>query len=541
MDEVQRPPSQTVGDFDGPVVLLPRVFDRSTVHLPSLLVAVGVGALGLVGLTLDAVSPGASPLEAGGILAVALLVTFRRRRRLAVTGALVVLVVAGASLMIDVGRTTDVEQFAIGMGALNVLVGGALLRRAWVGRRDAGSEGAVELGLVLVAVGGLVIASPLQGLFLLQQVAAFSLLVVAGAFLVRAGSGADPTRADIGTWFRDQAQSWQDRAELVERLSFEGEDERTRLARFLALMAFASVLAALGVIVDSTAIVIGAMLVAPLMTPLMGASLSLAVGWPRRATRAALVALVGALLSVGIGMVVGAMIPLPLGLASNPQVVSRTAPSLIDLIVALAAGGAGAFALARRDVADALPGVAIAIALVPPLTVVGIALQAGAFTLAAGATLLFATNVTSILIAGAVVFVLTGVVPARRLSEPSARRTVRMVAMVLFIPIIGGLVISGQRLIIADTEQVLARSAAAAWLAVETPDLRLDAVTVDGQVVVVEVTGTVDELPAVEPLAGAVSSAMGRGVDVRMEITPRVILESGVRQGEPVPPDEEGP
>ena len=524
MDETDPRGGRTVGDLTGTVVLLPRVFDRTAVHVPSLLVAVVVGGLGLVALTLDVVGPRSSPLTAAGVLVVAVLVAGRRRRRLAVTTAAVILATAVGVLLVDVGAGPDTTRFAVALGVLLVGGGVVLLRRAWADR----GEGVLELGIVLIGVGALAVATPEQGLFLLQQVAAFSLLVVAGAFLVRAAGGTDPTRGGTGTWFRDHAQSWQDRAELVDRLSFEGGDERTRLARFLALMAFASVLASLGVIVDSTAIVIGAMLVAPLMTPLMAASLSLAVGWPRRAGRAALVAVVGALLAVAIGVVVGAAIPLPLGLAANPQVVSRTAPSLIDLAVALAAGGAGAFALARRDVADALPGVAIAIALVPPLTVVGITLQAGELVLAAGATLLFATNVTSILVAGAVVFVLTGVVPARRLGDPSARRTVRMVAVVLFVPIIGGLVLSGQRLIVADTEEQRAREAAAAWLEDRTPELRLDRVTVGSRVVTLEVTGTVDDLPSVDPLASEVSRAVGRALDVRVEVTPRLVLESGV-------------
>ncbi len=535
MDEDERPRRTSVPDLAGAVVLVPRSLDPSTLHLPTLLVALAVGALGLLALTLDVVGPTSSPLEAAGVLAVAVLVAGRRRRRLALGVTAAIVLVAVGVLVSDIGAGDDSTRFAVALGVVLAVAGAVVLQRAYAERAVEGGEGVLELGVVLVAVGGLCVLTPEQGLFLLQQVAAFALLVTAGALLVRAGGGRDPSRAGAGTWFRNQAQSWQDRAELVDRLSFEGPDERTRLARFLALMAFASVLASLGVIVDSTAIVIGAMLVAPLMTPLMAVSLSLAVGWPRRATRAGLVALAGAVLSVGIGVVVGAAIPLPLGLTSNPQVLSRTAPSLIDLAVALAAGGAGGFALARRDVADALPGVAIAISLVPPLTVVGITLQAQEWVLAAGATLLFATNVTSILVAGAVIFVLTGVVPARRIGEASARRTVRLVAVVLLLPIIGGLVLSGQRLVVAETEQQRARTAATAWLGENAPGLRLDRLTVGPRVVVLEVTGSEDDLPAVDPLASELSGAVGRTLGARLELTPRVVVESGQAPSDPSP------
>ena len=108
-----------------------------------------------------------------------------------------------------------------------------------------------------------------------------------------------------------------------------------------------------------------------------------------------------------------------------------------------------------------------------------------------------------------------------------------MIAVVLFVPIVGGLVLSGQRLIVADQEVLLAQSAATEWLADEAPQLRLDRVTVDARLVVLEATGPVLDLPSVEPLASEVSAAVGRALDVRVEITPRVILESGVDRRQP--------
>jgi uncharacterized membrane protein len=95
--------------------------------------------------------------------------------------------------------------------------------------------------------------------------------------------------------------------------------------------------------------------------------------------------------------------------ATNSQVAGRVSPRLIDLLAALATGVVGAFALVRSDVSDTLPGVAIAISLVPPLAVVGLTLESGASGEAKGALLLFATNVAAIIATGTVVLLAHGV------------------------------------------------------------------------------------------------------------------------------------
>lgn len=334
------------------------------------LMSTGLVVAGLVGLTLDAIGPTASPALIAGLLATAALVVARRRPVVAIGSAAAVVAVAILAVVMDaadVGPAVPATSLFGGLlGWLTVTVGVVLLVVALVRRRPGRAE--VALGVVGVGVVGVV--APEQALFLAQQLAAIGLLATAAMVLIAGDGEGSPSLAE--RFLRDDERSWDDRATLVAQLSFEGEDAGTRVARFLALMGFASVLASLGVVVDSTAIVIGAMLVAPLMTPLMATALSLAVGWPRRATRGVLVAAAGILLSVSVGALVGAAVPVRLVLDTNPQVLSRTEPSLIDFAVALAAGGAGGFALARKDVSDALPGVAVAISLVPPLTVVGL-------------------------------------------------------------------------------------------------------------------------------------------------------------------------
>src|SRR5690606_31693651 len=88
---------------------------------------------------------------------------------------------------------------------------------------------------------------------------------------------------------------------------------------------------------------------------------------------------------------------------TSSQVAGRIHPRTVDLLAALATGAVGAIALARSDISDTLPGVAIAISLVPPLAVVGLTLEAGAIDEALGALLLFGTNVAAILLSGVIV------------------------------------------------------------------------------------------------------------------------------------------
>lgn len=233
----------------------------------------------------------------------------------------------------------------------------------------------------------------------------------------------------IFRWLEQRPHTADDRNQLYEKIFYEGALAARRLSRFFLLMGFATTIAAFGIVSDSTAVVIGAMLVAPLMTPLMGTSLSLIMGWPKRAAMSAGVALGGVALTIGLSAVYGGLLPWEVDPVTNSQVASRIAPTLLDLIIAVAAGGAGAFALSRPDVADALPGVAVAIALVPPLAVAGLMLEAGQFSEAFGALLLFTTNMVAILTVGAGVFLLTGVVPVAKLF--SERRWIRNTSTLL--------------------------------------------------------------------------------------------------------------
>jgi uncharacterized hydrophobic protein (TIGR00271 family) len=187
---------------------------------------------------------------------------------------------------------------------------------------------------------------------------------------------------------------------------FDGPDASHKLSRFCVLLVLAGIIASAGVVADSTATVIGAMIVAPLMIPIQGTMLALVLSDRPNVIRSVALTVGAAATAVAIGFVIAALVPNDVVAATNSQVAARVNPTLLDLVAALATGAVGSIALVRQDISDTLPGVAIAISLVPPLAVVGIALEGGEPGQSWGALLLFLTNVTAILAVGSVVMAL---------------------------------------------------------------------------------------------------------------------------------------
>ena len=177
---------------------------------------------------------------------------------------------------------------------------------------------------------------------------------------------------------------------------------------FYMMISLSTIIAALGLLLNSPAVIIGAMLVAPLMSAIIGMALGIVHGDMSLLHKSARTSLAGVGTAVLIGLVTGWLVP---NASATSEVMARTQPNLLDLFVALAAGAAGAYALCRKEVAASLAGVAIAVALVPPLATIGITLALQQWQLAAGATLLFATNLVAIAASGAIVFLLLGFAP----------------------------------------------------------------------------------------------------------------------------------
>jgi len=189
---------------------------------------------------------------------------------------------------------------------------------------------------------------------------------------------------------------------------------------FYVMMILATAIAALGLLLDSSAVIIGAMIIAPLMSALLGLSLGVVQGdfWLVRLSLRTLV--LGIVLALGVSVLVALIVPQR---QTTAEMWSRSSPTLLDLAVALASGGAAAYASCRKDVASALAGVAIAVALLPPLATVGLGLVGASREVALGAGLLFLTNLVAIVSAAGLFFFLMGFHPES--DQESRERTFR--------------------------------------------------------------------------------------------------------------------
>ena len=197
---------------------------------------------------------------------------------------------------------------------------------------------------------------------------------------------------------------------------------------FIALMVLATTIAAIGLIQNSAAVVIGAMLVAPLMTPLLGLGLALVQG----NVMLAKISVRSVLFGIFVALLVGVLVGLAIGIDQpSGQMLARGGPSPLDLFVAFASGLAAAYASSRPGLLAALPGVAIAAALVPPIATSGLALSQGNYDLAFNAFLLFVVNMFTIVLAAVLTLWMVGFRSFRKTSRWIIYSGVSVMAAVL--------------------------------------------------------------------------------------------------------------
>lgn len=174
---------------------------------------------------------------------------------------------------------------------------------------------------------------------------------------------------------------------------------------YVLMNALSTAVATFGLLANSTAVVIGAMVIAVLLGPITGLALGLVEGNTRLLIRAALAELVGMAVVLAVAFALGLVYhDIPVG----SEILARTAPNTLDLSIALAGGAAGAYATVSPRLGLGLVGVAIATALVPPLASCSLLLTRGEYTLAGGAFLLFVTNLVAIQVASSAVFLFMG-------------------------------------------------------------------------------------------------------------------------------------
>jgi uncharacterized hydrophobic protein (TIGR00271 family) len=304
-----------------------------------------------------------------------------------------------------------------------------------------------------------------------------------------------------------------------DKLFIEGPQTARRLTNFFALLLFATVIATYGILSNSTATVIGAMLVAPLMGPMMATTAAVAMGSVPRALRALALVAAGIVSVIVFSYLLSLVVPdVTISFTSNAEITSRIHPGLYALLTALGAGAAGAFITSRSELAEALGGVAIAIALVPPLCVVGIALQQGHMDAAGGASLLFLTNFLAILLAGGVVLLVLGLGQSV-VSKDQGRFRLRA-----FLVILAGLLLVAIPLSLTAYQNVMSAKGNAqataevhSWLA--GTSYRVDMVNANDGVVEVTVEGNGPLKPA-EQLANQLAVALDHPVIVELRVLP---------------------
>ncbi len=179
---------------------------------------------------------------------------------------------------------------------------------------------------------------------------------------------------------------------------------------FYVLISFSSALATFGLLMDNTSIIIGAMVVAPLVTPIFTASLSILILQGSQLVRALVSILLGSLLAIAIAVVVGVVVQFLAGneIALTNEILSRSKPDMLYFLVAVISGLVGSYAYARPKILEFVTGVAIAVAIIPPIAVTGIALSLGNIFLFQQSLLLYAFNVCGICLGSMMMFVFLG-------------------------------------------------------------------------------------------------------------------------------------
>jgi uncharacterized hydrophobic protein (TIGR00271 family) len=197
----------------------------------------------------------------------------------------------------------------------------------------------------------------------------------------------------------------------IQQLQAELLDESTLSPHYLILIVSSCAIATFGLLSNSAAVIIGAMIIAPLMLPIRGIAFGALSGDLVLFRKGAIAVIVGTLLALLMSLLLGLMVGLP---SYGSEVLARSQPTLLDLGVAVVAGAISAYAKAEPKISGTLAGTAIAVALMPPVCTIGLGLAHLNGSLSLGATLLYLTNLLGIALSCALTFLLLGYAPFKR-------------------------------------------------------------------------------------------------------------------------------
>ena len=305
---------------------------------------------------------------------------------------------------------------------------------------------------------------------------------------------------------------------LHDALDLNAGDTLSKRTGFLIMLTLSGVIAIAGVLTDSTATVIGAMIIAPLGTPILGIAWGIVTGHLRLVVSSILWVLSGVGIVIALGLVFAVFVATPESLSTNSQVLGRTSPSLMDLMAALATGFAGGFAMCRKDLSTVLPGVAIAISLVPPLGVVGVCAGQGQWSEALGALVLFLSNVFALVIAGSIVFTMAGYARDPGSSPTANRRRayaiVATLAVIIAVPLAANSIAS----VAIARWSVDIQNATAEWVAADPAAHIHGAVQWTGLTATISLTTPDGSTPPLDELRDEIAKALPSYVGVVVDV-----------------------
>ncbi|MFW7414320.1 DUF389 domain-containing protein [Demequina sp. SO4-18] len=335
-------------------------------------------------------------------------------------------------------------------------------------------------------------------------------------------------------------------ARMRQDVLFEHDDNARRYSKFWVLMILSSALAAAGILTESVAALIGAMIISPFITPMTGVMLAAVLSQRANMLRSVGLVLAGAAAAVAVGFLLGLIVDAPVSPETNALVAGRVVPIGFDVVVGALTGVVAAVALVREDISNSVPGVAIAVTIISALAVTGLLLESGAYAPAWDAFVLFVANATATLATGTLTMVLCGVRASlgfpkdvesgdvnandpRHVDRGPWSRVVTLgaVAVVIAAPLIASAIHLSEE----QGTQDAAREAAVEWA--QTRDVEFVGIDAAGEHLTLSFEGPTP-LPSTDALATALSTAGvdPSGVEVRL-----VPVTTQLLRDEPAVPD----
>ncbi len=302
-------------------------------------------------------------------------------------------------------------------------------------------------------------------------------------------------------------------------------DDSKLTQNYLVLSVSSCLLASFGLLINSAAVIIGAMIVAPLMLPLRGLSFATLEGDLPLLKRSSLSIVIGTALIIFCSMMVGMVMGLP---ETGEEILSRTQPTVIDLLIAIIAGGISGYSKIRPGIGDAIPGTAIAVALVPPICVVGLAISQSEWQIATGASLLYVTNLIGINLACLIIYVLGGYTRTNETARTLSWGITSVLIVLLVIPLgISFWQLVSKSRIDDSIEKILRKRSSVDRRDVQIVDTEVDW-SKEPPEIIVQVKAidpiTTNEVRIVEQ---SLESELDRTFTVIFDVTPNTLVKSG--------------